>query len=1014
LLISSFCCESLVAANRAGLVAAYAFDEGQGTTVFDFSGNGNGGLVSNPNWTVGRYGGALLFNGTDALVTVAHSPPLNLGSGMTLEAWVNPARLSTDWADVIYKANDAYYLEASSAAGPPAVGGRSLATPLLAPNVLPAGIWSHLAATYDGITLRLYLNGTQVASRSQSGTIESSTEPLTIGGDNIYGQFFQGVIDEVRIYSRALTPAEIQSDMATPVSDLPPDTQPPTVSIMSPQSGAVLSGITNLLAMASDNQVLAAVDWRLDGNSIGAVFSEPYSLRWNSNIASNGVHTLTAVAIDAAGNRATSAPVTLTLFNPVFVNEVVVPDIVSATTLAFLPDGRMLVGELIEKIWIVQPGANRPDPTPALILNRNNLFDEQGIQDMAIDPAFSENHYIYVFYTHGSSNGDNRNRVSRFTLNGNTIPPASEFVLWQDVTAASGEHHGGALAFGLDGKLYFTVGDQFNADEAQRMDTYHGKLLRINPDGSIPADNPFYDGDGPNLDEIWALGLRNPYRMSVDPVTGRLFIGDVGANDNATSIEEINLGARGANYGWPLCEGNCSRPGMTNPLFSYPHAGRDACVTAGFVYRGEQFPSEYQGNFFFADYVQNWIKRLVLDTNGNVLEVINFVPPDGIKDGPYGDPVKLVQAPDGSLFYIDLGFNDSHVPNEAGIRRIRYVADNLPPVASVSVNPSSGAAPLAVSFSSVGSSDPEGAPLTYEWSFDDGTSSTDPNPTHTYTSPGEFHARLRLSDGVNSTLSSNLTVTVGGRPLPTILSPRDGITFRGGDVIQYTGVASDPEDGQLPPSAFSWTILFHHEGHIHPGGTITNTSSGTLLIPTTGHDFQGATSYEIILSVTDSDGLKGSTSVTIYPEKVNLFFETDPNGLYIDVAGIRKTAPFIIDALIGFEYEISAPQQSQNGAAYQFLSWSDAGAADHTVIVPETDYNFVALYEVPVFLSVERLAGRMRLHFAGTVGRAYRVEASTNLRNWNTIGNATATGNGTFEFEESTGVSQRFYRCVTP
>src|SRR5206468_3800350 len=160
-------------------------------------------------------------------------------------------------------------------------------------------------------------------------------------------------------------------------------------------------------------------------------------------------------------------------------------------------------------------------------------------------------------------------------------------------------------------------------------------------------------------------------------------------------------------------------------------------------------------------------------------------------------------------------------------------------------------------------------------------------------------------DGVNSTLSSSLTVTVGGRPLPTILSPRDGITFRGGDVIQYTGVASDPEDGQLPPSAFSWTILFHHEGHIHPGGTITNTSSGTLLIPTTGHDFQGATSYEIILSVTDSDGLKGSTSVTIYPEKVNLFFETDPNGLYIDVAGIRKTAPFIIDALIGFEYEIS-------------------------------------------------------------------------------------------------------------
>jgi len=594
-----------VAAQQAGLVAAYAFDEGQGSIVVDFSTNNNGGVVNGATWTVGRYGRALFFDGTDALVTVANSTSLRLRTGMTLEAWVNPTGASTGWADVIYKADDTYYLEGFSSAGTPATGGTFASSLVFSPNPLSPGVWTHLAATYDTVTLRLYINGVQVASRPQTGQIQSSTFPLTIGGDELYGQFFAGIIDEVRVYNRALTAAEIQTDMVTPISSLATDTNAPTVSIISPRQGAVLSSVATLSATAADDQTLAAVDFRLDGISIGSVFLAPYVLRWNSTIASNGLHELTAMALDAAGNRATSAPVTVSLLNPAFANEVVVPDITSATTMAFLPDGRLLVGELIGKIWIVQPGANRPDPTPALVLDANNLFDEQGIQDMTIDPAFSDNHYVYVFYTRGSANGDNRDRLSRFTLVGSNIPPSSELVLWQDFATASGEHHGGALAFGLDGKLYFTMGDQFSADDAQQLDSYHGKLMRINSDGSIPMDNPFYDGNGPNLDAIWALGLRNPYRMSVDPATGRMFIGDVGANDNSTSIEEINLGARGANYGWPICEGNCGMPGMTNPLFSYPHSGRDACVTAGFVYHGTQFPSEYQGNFFFADYVQN-------------------------------------------------------------------------------------------------------------------------------------------------------------------------------------------------------------------------------------------------------------------------------------------------------------------------------------------------------------------------------------------------------------------------
>ena len=200
-----------------------------------------------------------------------------------------------------------------------------------------------------------------------------------------------------------------------------------------------------------------------------------------------------------------------------------------------------------------------------------------------------------------------------------------------------------------------------------------------------------------------------------------MYIGDVGGNVASTAIEEVNVGVPGANYGWPLCEGDCPVSGTTNPIFSYPHSGRDASVTGGFVYRGNQFPSEYVGSYFFADYVQNWIKRLTFDVNGNVTAVVNFWPPDGSPDGPLvGDPVKLIEGPDGSIYYVDIGFNDQHVPNPAAIRRIRYVINNQPPIAVASANPTFGTPPLDVAFSSAGSFDPEGVGLSYNWTFGDG------------------------------------------------------------------------------------------------------------------------------------------------------------------------------------------------------------------------------------------------------------------------------------------------------
>ena len=141
----------------------------------------------------------------------------------------------------------------------------------------------------------------------------------------------------------------------------------------------------------------------------------------------------------------------------------------------------------------------------------------------------------------------------------------------------------------------------------------------------------------------------------------------------STAKEEVNLGVRGADYGWPNSEGPCSAP-CTSPVYSYGHNGRDASITGGFVYRGTQFPSTYQGAYFYADYAQNWIKGLNLDANGAVTGTFNFVPPDGTADGPYGDIVYLDQGPDGAIYYLDLGYDDeTGTSGVSKLRRIKYV-----------------------------------------------------------------------------------------------------------------------------------------------------------------------------------------------------------------------------------------------------------------------------------------------------------------------------------------------------
>jgi hypothetical protein len=212
-----------------GLVAAYSFNEGSGITVADCSGNTNTGTIVGASWAAGKYGGCLSFDGTSSRVSINDAASLRLTTAMTLEAWVYPTASQTaSWRDIIYKlpadgTHDDYYLMAwSTKASSAPLGGAMFGSPgvyrdAIKPSPLTLNTWTHLAATYDGATLRLYVNGVQSVSTNMTGNIATSTGPLQIGGDTVFGQFFAGLIDEVRIYNRALNAAEIQTDMNTPV-----------------------------------------------------------------------------------------------------------------------------------------------------------------------------------------------------------------------------------------------------------------------------------------------------------------------------------------------------------------------------------------------------------------------------------------------------------------------------------------------------------------------------------------------------------------------------------------------------------------------------------------------------------------------------------------------------------------------------------------------------------------------------------------------------------------------------
>ena len=305
-------------------------------------------------------------------------------------------------------------------------------------------------------------------------------------------------------------------------------------------------------------------------------------------------------------NLVLAAPATASTVPAGFTDTVVASGMPNPTAMAFAPDGRLFVAQQGGALRVIKNGSLLATPFLTVTVNSSG---ERGLLGVAFDPDFLINQYVYVYYT--ATTPAVHNRVSRFTANGDVVVPASEVVLLDLPNLSATNHNGGAIHFGPDSKLYVGVGENAVSSNSQSLATPLGKLLRINADGSIPTDNPFYGSTSGNNRSIWALGLRNPFTFAFQSSTGRLFINDVGQS----TWEEINDGIAGSNYGWPISEGPTSTAGQRGPLFAYGHGNGpvDGCAIAGGAFYNPvavPFPISFVGSYFFADLCGSSIYRI--------------------------------------------------------------------------------------------------------------------------------------------------------------------------------------------------------------------------------------------------------------------------------------------------------------------------------------------------------------------------------------------------------------------
>jgi glucose/arabinose dehydrogenase len=605
-----------------------------------------------------------------------------------------------------------------------------------------------------------------------------------------------------------------------------------------------------------------------------------------------------------------------------FVETTVASGIASPTAMAIAPDGRIFVCSQTGALRVIKNGVLLA--TPFVNLSVDSV-GERGLLGIAFDPHFTLNHYIYLYYTVPPTPA--HNRVIRFTANGDVAVPGSGTVLLElSSLSTATNHNGGALHFGPDGNLYIAVGDNAKGSNSQNLSNLLGKILRIASDGTIPSDNPFVESTTARH-EIWALGLRNPFTFAFRGTTNFMYINDVGES----TWEEIDLGQAGANYGWPATEGPTTNPAYKNPLYYYGHS--DGCaITGGAFYSPStpNFPSSYVGKYLFGDYCSGFIRML----DPSTAKATTFIT-------GASQPVDIQVGADGSLYYLARG--------TSSVMKIRYTTNSSP---VITTQPTSQLVSVGYSATfSVAASGP--SPYSYQWmrngvNINNATASSYKFATTLADNGAQF--RVRVSNAFGNTLSNlaTLSVTSDKPPLGQILTPAQGTTYFGGMVVNYSGSASDFEDGDLPASAFTWQVDFHHDTHLHPFiAATTGSKAGTFTIPTRG-ETSANVYYRIILKVKDSAGLTRTVTRDTLPRKADMTFATTPAGLQITLDGEQRVTPFTVTGVVGIKRTIAAPSpQTVNGLSYVFQSWSDGGARSHDISTPSVSTTYTANFIRP-------------------------------------------------------------------
>ena len=574
--------------------------------------------------------------------------------------------------------------------------------------------------------------------------------------------------------------------------------------------------------------------------------------------------------------------------------------LINPTAMAFAPDPcpsagtpvhRLFVCEQAGTVSVFHNGVLQTNPFLSVACDTRG---ERGLDGICFDPNFATNRYVYVYYTIYQANTSlpTHNRLSRFTAdpaNPDVALAGSETPIMEmdDLSTTAFVHNGGGLHFGLDGKLYVSVGENANGSNSQSLNTVLGKVLRINPipenpdgtnpDSTFPTDNPFYNNTTGKNRAIYILGLRNPFTFSFQSGTGRLFINDVGSY----IWEEINEGVSGGNYGWPTYEGPVEPPpvGFRNPIYAYMHFSgtpSGCAITGGDFYdpaplcTGDPpyaFPTSYLSQYFFLDLCGDWIYTMdptrIDPASQYGFHTINLFASD-----IHGSPTYLITGPDANLYYISR--------DDGAVYQIYYSASLVPTIGTQPRDQLVGQG-----WPATFTVDASGAPtLYYRWQRDNAYISGAPD-SPTYTLPNAqvatdngatFRCIVVNSFGSAVSMTALLTVIPQQPPTPIITAPAPNTYYNNGDTISFAGGATDPQDGTLAPSALTWTILFEHHAlsnpnhHTHPFfGPTSGIAGGTVTLNfgETDPDVW----YRIFLTAIDSFGLSQTTFTDVYPTR---------------------------------------------------------------------------------------------------------------------------------------------------